>query len=67
MLPYALHGYKIYVCTSTRETPFSLVYRMEVVLPIKVGIPSMILLVENKLQYIKWVQARSYQLNLIEE
>ena len=32
MLPFALHGYRTSVCTSTGATPFSLVYRMEVVL-----------------------------------
>lgn len=32
MLPFALHGYRTSVQTSTRETPFSLVCGMEAVL-----------------------------------
>jgi len=39
MLLFALHGYHTSVCTSTRATPFSLVYGMEVVLPLEVEIP----------------------------
>src|SRR3954462_15300130 len=49
MLPFALHGYRTYVRTSTRATPFSLVYGMEAVLPIEVEIPSMRVLMEAKL------------------
>ena len=41
MLPFALHGYKTSVRTSTGATPFSLVYGMEAILPIEVEIPSM--------------------------
>ena len=33
MLPFTLHGYRIFVRTSTGATPFSLVYGMEAVLP----------------------------------
>ena len=38
MLPFALHGYRTFVRISTGATPFSLVYGMEAVLPIKVEI-----------------------------
>ncbi|XP_016740206.1 uncharacterized protein [Gossypium hirsutum] len=53
--------------TSTRATPFSLVYGMEVVLPIEVKIPSLRVLAELKLDEAEWVQSRYDQLNLIEE
>ena len=33
MLPFALHGYRTSVRTSTGATPYSLVYGMEAVLP----------------------------------
>jgi hypothetical protein len=49
MLPFALHGYLTFVFTSTRATPFSLVYGMEAVIPIEVEIPSMCVLMEAKL------------------
>ena len=53
--------------TSTRTTPFSLVYGMEVVLPFEVEIPSLRVLLEAKLEEVEWVQAHFDQLNIIEE
>ena len=50
MLPSALHGYRTSVCTSTSATTFSLVYDMEVVLPIEVEILSLKVLIEAELQ-----------------
>ena len=67
MLPFALHGYRTSVRTSTEATPFSLVYGMEVVLPMEVEIPSMRVLMEAKLTEVEWVQSRYDQLNLIKE
>ncbi|XP_050222338.1 uncharacterized protein LOC126672432 [Mercurialis annua] len=40
-LPYALHGYRRTASTSTGATPYSLVYGMEVVLPIEVELQSL--------------------------
>nr|KYP44994.1 Pro-Pol polyprotein [Cajanus cajan] len=67
MLPFSLHGYRTSVRTSTRATPFSLVYGMEAVLPIEVEIPSLRVLTEVKLEEAEWVQAHLDQLSLIEE
>ena len=67
MLPFALHGYRKSVRTSTGATPFSLVYGMEAVLPFEVEIPSLRVLMETKLEEAEWVKARYEQLNLIEE
>ncbi|RDX88294.1 pol, partial [Mucuna pruriens] len=39
MLPYALHGYRTSIRTSTGETPYSLVYGIEAVLLVEVEIP----------------------------
>jgi len=66
MLPFALHGYRTSVRTSTGATPFSLVYGMEEVLPFEVEIPSLRVLLETQLEEAEWVRVRSYQLNLIE-
>ena len=66
-LPFALHAYQSAIRTSTKATPFSLVYGMEVVLPIEVEISSLRVLMEAKLEEAEWVQARYDQLNLIEE
>jgi len=67
MLPFALHGYRTSVCTSTGATPFSLVYGMEAVLPIEVEIPSMQVIMETTLEEVEWVQNHFEQLNFIEE
>lgn len=66
-LSFALLTYRTSIKTSTRATPFSLVYGMEVVLPIEVKIPSLRVLAELKLDEAEWVQSRYDQLNLIEE
>lgn len=67
MLPYALHGYRTSVRTSTGETPFSLVYGMEAVLPIEVEIPSLRILRDIELDESEWIQNRLDQLNFIDE
>src|SRR4051812_8053082 len=67
MLPFALHGYRTSVRTSTGATPFSLVYGMEAVLPVEVEIPSLRILMETKLSEAEWCQSRFDQLSLIEE
>ncbi|XP_017985369.1 PREDICTED: uncharacterized protein LOC108663961 [Theobroma cacao] len=66
-LPFALHAYRTTVRTSTGATPFSLVFGMEVVLPVEVEIPSLRVLKEVQLEEAEWVNARYEQLNLIEE
>ena len=40
-LPFALHAYQTAIRTSTKATPFSLIYGMKAVLPIEVEIPSL--------------------------
>ena len=66
-LPFALHAYRTGVRTSTRATPYSLVYGMEAVLPIELEIPSLRVLKEVELQEAECVQAWYEQFNLIEE
>jgi len=66
MLPFALHGYRTSVRTSTGATPFSLVYGMEVVLPFEVEVSSLRILAESRLKESEWAQTRFDQLNLIE-
>jgi len=66
MLPFALHGYRTSVRTSTGATLFSLVHGMEVVLPFEVEVPSLRILAESGLEESKWARNRFNQLNLIE-
>ena len=66
-LHFALHAYRTGVRTSTGATPYSLIYGMEVILPIKVEILSLRVLKEVKLEEAELIQARYEQLNLVEE
>jgi ribonuclease HI len=67
MLPFALHGYRTSIRTSTGVTPYQLVYGMEAVLPIEVEIPSLRVLMDVKLDEAEWVCSRYNQLSLVEE
>ena len=67
MLPFSLHDYRTMVRTSTWVTPFSLVYSMEVVLPIEVQIPSLRIMRDAGMNKDEWIQTRLDQLNLIDE
>ena len=67
MLPFALHGYRTSVRTSTGATPYSLVYGMEAVLPVEVEIPSLRVLLDVKLDEAEWIRTRFNELSLIEE
>jgi len=58
MLPFALHGHHTSLRTSKGETPLSLLYGMEAVLPLEVEIPSMRVLMEVKLFEAEWYQSR---------
>ena len=49
-LPYALHGYRTTIWTSTGATPYSLVYGMEAITPIEVEIPSLNIMQEANLE-----------------
>ena len=66
-LLFVLYTYRIEVRTSIGTTPYSRVYRIEVVLLIEVEIPSLRVLREVELEEVEWVQARYEQLNFIEE
>ncbi|KAA3462428.1 RNA-directed DNA polymerase [Gossypium australe] len=66
-LLFALYAYRTSVRTSTGATSFSLVYGMEVVLPIKVEIHSLRVLLELNLDEAEWIQSRYDQLNLIKK
>ena len=58
MLPFPLHGYRTMARTSTGATPYSLVYGMEVVLPIEVQVPSLRIMNDASLSEDDWIQTR---------
>ena len=55
MLPFSLHGYRTSARTSIGETPFSLVYGMEVVLPVEFQIPSLRIMKDADLEEDEWI------------
>ncbi|XP_070025386.1 uncharacterized protein [Nicotiana sylvestris] len=65
-LSSALLGYRTTVCTSTGETPYMLVYSIEVVIPTEVEIPSLRIIQEAKLDDAEWVKSHYEQLALID-
>ena len=67
MLPFSLHGYRTSAHMSTRATPYSLVYGMEVVLRIEVQIPSLRIMKDAVLNEDDWIQTQLNQLNMINE
>ena len=66
-LLFALWGYITSIHTSTRATPYSLVYSSETELSIEVEIQSLRVLVETKILEEDWAKARYEQLALIDE
>ncbi|RVW53332.1 Retrovirus-related Pol polyprotein from transposon 297 [Vitis vinifera] len=57
-LSFALWAYRTSFHTSTRATPYSLVYGMEVVLPIEIEMGSLRIALEQQIQELDWVKAR---------
>ncbi|RVW86526.1 hypothetical protein CK203_042131 [Vitis vinifera] len=66
-LPFALWAYRTSFCTSTGATPYSLVYGIEVVLPVEIEMGSLRVTLEQQIPEADWVQARLDQLNLLYE
>ena len=54
-LPYALWGYRTSIRSSTGATPYSLAYRMEVVLPIGMGVYSLRTVLEIEILEADWL------------
>ncbi|XP_070039764.1 uncharacterized protein [Nicotiana tomentosiformis] len=61
-LQFALLEYRTTVRTSTGETPYLLVYGIEVVIPAKVEIPSLRIIQEAELRNVEWVRSWYEQL-----
>nr|CAN80607.1 hypothetical protein VITISV_033525 [Vitis vinifera] len=66
-LPFALWAYRTFFRTSTGATPYSLVYGMEAVLPVKTEMGSLRVALKQQIFETEWAQARCDQLNLLDE
>ena len=66
-LPFALWAYHTSFRTSTGATPYSLVYGMEVVLPVEIEMRSLRVALEQQISETEWVQFRYDQLSLLDE
>jgi hypothetical protein len=53
MLPFALHAYRTIIRTSIGTMPYSLVYGMEVVMPLEVEIPLLRVLMDSELEEVE--------------
>ncbi|XP_070029568.1 uncharacterized protein [Nicotiana sylvestris] len=65
-LPFALLGYRTIVRTSTRKTPYMLVYGTEAIIPAEVEIPSLRIIQETELGDAEWIRSHYEQLSLID-
>ena len=66
-LPFALWAYRTSFHTSTGATPYSLVYSMEVVLPVEIEMGSLRVTLEQHISKAAWVQSRFDQLSLLDK
>ena len=66
-LPFVLWAYRTSFRTSTRATPYSLVFGMEVVLSVETEMGSLRVTLQQQISKIEWAQARFDQLNLLDE
>ena len=64
---FALWAYRTSFHTSTGATPYSLVYGMEVVLPIEIEMGSLRVALEQQVSKAEWAQAQFDQLSLLNE
>ena len=65
--PFALWAYRTSFRTSTRATPYSLVYGMEAVLPVEIEMGSFRVALEQQISETEWAQSRYDQLSLLDE
>ena len=66
-LHFALWAYRTSFHTSTRATPYSLVYGMETVLSVEIEMGSLRVALEQQISKIEWAQSRYDQLRLLDE
>ena len=66
-LSFALWTYRTSICTSIGATLFSLVYGMEVVLPVEIEVGSLRVALEHQIAKMDWLRARYNQFNLLDE
>ena len=57
-LPYALWGYRTSIWSSIGATPYSLVYGIEAILPIMMGVHSLRIVLESEIPEVDWLQSR---------
>ena len=66
-LPFALWAYRTSFRTSTGVTPYSLVYSMEVVLPVEIEMGSLRVALEQQISETEWAQSHYNQISLLNE
>ena len=60
-------GYRTSIRSSTGATPYSLVYGMEAVFPIEMGVRSLRIVLESEIPEVDWLQSRYDQLCMLDK
>ena len=66
-LPYALWGYRTSIRSSIGAIPCSLVYGIEVVIAIEMGVRSLRIVLESEIPKVDWLQSRYNQFCMMDE
>ena len=66
-LPFALWAYRTSFRTSTKVTPYSLVYGMEAVQPVEIEMGSLRVALEYQIYENEWAQSHYDQVSLLDE
>ena len=66
-MPYTLWGCRTSIRSSTKATPYSLVYGMKAVLPIEIGVCLLRTVLESEIPEVDWLQSRYDQLCMLDE
>ena len=66
-MPYAFWGYRTSIGSFIGSTPYSLVYGIEAVLPIEMGVRSLRTILESEIFEADWLQSRYDQLCMLDE
>ena len=66
-LSFSLWAYRTFFRISTGATPYSLVYGIEVVLPVEIEMGSLRVALKQQISEAKWVQSRFDQLSMLDK
>jgi len=66
-LSFALWADRTWIQSSTKVTPYSLVYKIEAILPIEIAMSSLRVITESQILELEWARAQHEELVMIDE